>query len=352
MDVGIFSELQCASDLAITTAYRQIIDQAELADQIGFRSMWLAELHFTRAFSVMPAPQLVAAAIAARTRRLRLGIGVYILPVHHPLRLAEEAAALDILSEGRLEFGAGRGHPFTRVYEGFGVPADQSRERFDECLEIVRRAWTEPRLSFKGKFHSFENVELVPKPVQKPYPPIHVGAVSPPSFISAGEQGFNVMCPAQVVPVPAIKEMIASYRDAARRAGHPQSSLRVSLLLPVFVARTRAEAEEIPRHGIMSYYEATGRLMQELLRERGLSDQFTVYNRVNEFMGSLTYEGVLRNHAVFGEPEAVRDRLIEMRDELGLDEVLAWIDIGGIDHEAVTTSMKLMADKVLPHLSR
>ncbi|HTW89066.1 MAG TPA: LLM class flavin-dependent oxidoreductase [Candidatus Binataceae bacterium] len=349
MDVGLFSELQCPPGKPVPEAYREIVEEAELADQLGFRSLWLAELHFTRDFSVMPAPQLVAAAIAARTRRLRLGIGVYILPTHHPLRLAEEAATLDILSNGRFDFGAGRGHPFTRVYEGFAVPSDESRQRFDECLEIVKRAWTEPSVTYKGKFFSFDDLEVVPKPLQKPYPPIYVGAVSPGSFLSAGEHGYNVMVPAQVTPLPLIKELLASYRD---RLPNPSSPPRASLLLPMFVAKNRKDAESLPRESIMSYYEISGRLMAQLAQRKGLPEQFKAYDQVGGFMKDLTYERVLSDYAVFGEPAEVCDRLLQLREELELDEILAWINIGGLSHELVSASMRLMAEQVLPHLSR
>ncbi|HUY20094.1 MAG TPA: LLM class flavin-dependent oxidoreductase [Candidatus Binataceae bacterium] len=347
MDVGLFSELQCPPEKPIAAAYREIVEQGELADQLGFRSLWLAELHFTRDFSVMPAPQLVAAAIAARTRRLRLGIGVYILPVHHPLRLAEEGATLDILSNGRFDFGAGRGHPFTRVYEGFEVPFEESRQRFDECLEIVRRAWSEPSVTFKGDFFSFDDLEVVPRPLQKPHPPIYIGAVSPGSFLSAGEHGYHVMCPAQVTPLPAMKEMLAGYRERARQS---HSVPRASLLLPLFVAKTRRDAERIPRDSIMSYYEITGRLMAQLTQRKGLPEQFKVYDQVGGFMKDLTYERVLSDYAVFGEPAAVCDRLLRLREELQLDEILAWMNIGGLGHEQVAASMKLMAEQVMPQL--
>ncbi len=349
MDVGLFSELQCPPDKPVAEAYREIVEQGELADQLGFHSFWLAELHFTRDFSVMPAPQLVASAIAARTRRLRLGIGVHILPVHHPLRLAEEGATLDILSNGRFDFGAGRGHPFTRVYEGFAVPFDESRQRFDECLEIVRRAWTEPSVTYKGNFFSFDDLEVVPKPVQKPHPPIYIGAVSSGSFLSAGEHGYNVMCPAQVTPLPVIKEMLEGYRERAR---HSPSAPRVSLLLPLFVAQNRKDAESIPRSSIMSYYETIGRLMVQLMRRKGLPEQFKVYDQVSGFMKELTYERVLSDYAVCGEPAAVCERLLQLGEELKLDEILAWINIGGLSHEQVSASMRLMAERVLPHLPR
>ena len=351
MDIGLFSELQCPLEKPVAAAYRDAVAEGELADQLGFRTLWLAELHFTREFSVMPAPQMVAAAIAARTRRLRLGIGVHILPVHHPLRLAEEGAALDLLSDGRYDFGAGRGHPFTRVYEGFGVPEAESRARFDECLAVVQRAWTESSFTHRGKFFSFEEVELVPKPLHKPHPPIHIGAVSPASAATAGDHAFNVICPAHVAPLPAIKERLATYRDHLR-ASAPDAATRVALLMPLYVAKTRALAESIPRASIMSYYEITDRLMGRLVQSKGLPEQFAVYNQVGSFMQGLNYERVLRDFAIIGEPAEVCDRMLRLRDELGLDEFIAWVNMGGLGHEQVCASMRLIAEQVMPKLSR
>lgn len=352
MKLGLFSELQCPPHKPVPRAYDDLIEEAVIADEAGFSTYWLAELHFTREMSVMPAPQLVAATIAARTRRLRLGVAVFLVPIHHPLRLAEEAATLDILSGGRLDFGAGRGHPFTRVYEGFGVPASESRQRFEEGLEIVRRAWTEPRLTFKGKFHSFDDFEVVPKPIQKPHPPIYVGAGSEDSFLSAGENGYRLLCPAQIIPLPALKEMLAGYRDQARRAGHSADVLRVSMVLPVFVAEKQKDAESIPRSAIMSFYQTAGRLTHGFMQRQGLSEQFRVYEQVERFMESLNYERVLSDHAAIGEPMAVRERLMALGEELGLDEIVAWANMGGLDHDQVLTSMRLIGEKVIPHLKR
>ncbi len=351
MDVGLFSELQCPPGKLVAEAYRDAVAEGELADELGFRALWLAELHFTRDFSVMPAPQMVAAAIAARTRTLRLGIGVHILPVHHPLRLAEEGAALDLLSNGRYDFGAGRGHPFTRVYEGFGIADAESRARFDECLAIVRRAWTEQSVTYRGKFFSFEDIEVVPKPLQKPHPPIYVGAVSPASFANAGDAGYNVICPAQVTPLPAIKEMLATYREHLTRSA-ATAPTRVALLMPVFVGKTRALAESIPRASIMSYYEITGRLMARLVERKGLPEQFQAYDQVGGVMKDLTYERVLQDFAIFGEPAMVRDQMLKLRDELKLDEFIAWVNIGGLEHGHVCASMRLIAEQVMPQLSR
>jgi len=141
MKFGLFYQLPCAPDQSEPTRYSETVEQVIHADELGFDTAWLAELHFFRPFSIMPAPLIVATAIAQRTRRIRLGTGVSLLPFHHPLRLAAEAATVDILSGGRLELGVGRG-TIAVHFQGFNVSREESRERFEESLEIIGRAWT------------------------------------------------------------------------------------------------------------------------------------------------------------------------------------------------------------------
>ena len=148
--------------------------------------MWLAELHFAPDRSVLASPLILAAAIAQRTRRMKIGTAVQVLPLCHPLRLAEEAATVDQISDGRFIFGVGRSG-FAHTYQAYGVPYEESRERFAETLEIVKRAWTSERFSFSGKYFAYDNIALVPKPRQKPTPPIRIAATSADTFVSIGK---------------------------------------------------------------------------------------------------------------------------------------------------------------------
>src|SRR5205085_8962518 len=144
------------------------------------------ELHFDPARSVLSAPLCIASAIAARTQRMKIGLAVQVLPLCHPLRLAEEAATVDQISNGRLIFGVGRSG-VARTYEAYGVPYAESRDRFAETLQIIERAWSQPRFSFEGKYHRFDDVAVTPKPRQKPLPPIRVAASSPDTFPAIGK---------------------------------------------------------------------------------------------------------------------------------------------------------------------
>ena len=175
----------------LETVFARALERIEIMDRAGYDAVWLAEHHFS-SFSVCPSVHLMGTMAAARTKRLRIGTGVSLAPFYHPLRLAEEVALLDVLSGGRVNWGAGRG--FARVeFENFGVPPDESTSRFHEAVEIVLRAWTEERLSFAGKHFRFDGVEVLPKPLQRPHPPVWMAATSESSIDWAAGQGFSIL---------------------------------------------------------------------------------------------------------------------------------------------------------------
>jgi alkanesulfonate monooxygenase SsuD/methylene tetrahydromethanopterin reductase-like flavin-dependent oxidoreductase (luciferase family) len=349
MDFGLFYEMQCLEERTELETYRELIEQVELAEQVGFDAIWLAELHFHRDFSILPAPMLVASALALRTKKIRLGIGVNVLPVHHPVRLAEDSATLDILSSGRLDFGAGRGHPFTGVYEGFGVPIGESRERFGENLEIILQAWTKPRLSFKGRFHTIEDIEVVPKPVQKPHPPVYIAAVTPETFSMIAEKGFDIYYPAQVTPIPMLKDLMDGYRKTCLNAGRDPSRLRSMVLIPVYVSENQRQAKKDPEQSMMRYYEIGGRLLKNLAKSGNFPEQYKYYLQLIAFFDTLTYERVLREFTIFGDPSEVRDKITWIQEELGVTQLLTWMNYGGLQHHKIVSSMRLFAEKVMPH---
>src|SRR5215510_2737771 len=169
MKFGLFYQLPCAPTQAAATRYQETIEQIVYAEELGFDTAWLAELHFNPLFSVMPAPLILAGAVAQRTRRIRLGTAVLLLPLQHPLRTAEEAAVVDLLSQGRLELGVGRGM-IAIHFQGFNVPREESRARFEEALTIIKQAWTQETCRFAGKYFHVPETAVVPKPLQRPPP--------------------------------------------------------------------------------------------------------------------------------------------------------------------------------------
>src|SRR5438309_3459879 len=174
-EFGMFHEFQRTAGMTEEEAFTTSFEQVDAAERWGLDAMWLAEIHVAPERSVLSAPLTLASAIAARTKRMKIGPAVQVLLLCHPLRLAEEVATIDQISLGRLIFGVGRSG-FPRTYEAYGVPYGESRERFAETLEILKRAWTEPSFSYKGQYYSFENVKATPRAYQKPWAEIRIAA--------------------------------------------------------------------------------------------------------------------------------------------------------------------------------
>ena len=249
MELGVFHECHRPRSYSETDAFDEIFAHAEAAEQYGFDAIWLAEIHFSPTRSVLAAPLVIAAALAARTKLLKIGTAVHVLPLSNPLRTAEEAATVDHISRGRFEFGIGRsGIPMS--YERFGVPYAESRDRMLEQLEIILKAWTEESFSNRGTYFSYENVNLIPKPYQKPHPPVRVAVNSPDTFALAGRRGWPIFVAVRLGSLTELIEPLREYRAAWREAGHPGEG-SVALRVPVFVAPTKEEALAIPRDSTM-----------------------------------------------------------------------------------------------------
>lgn len=177
--------------VALPTVYHRALQRMEIMDQTGYDAVWLTEHHFSD-YSVCPSIPVMGTYAAARTKRLRIGAGVTLAAFYHPLRLAEEIALLDILSEGRVNWGAGRGFD-AREFKNFNVPMIESYDRFREVIDIVVKAWTNERLTYQGKYFSFEDVEVLPKPLQQPHPPMWVAAASPDAIDWAASMGHTIL---------------------------------------------------------------------------------------------------------------------------------------------------------------
>src|SRR3974377_1910047 len=219
MEVGVYHEFHCRPEQTPAEAFSEALAQVESADRWGLDAIWLAEIHQQARRSVLSAPLTIASAIAARTRRIKTGTGVQVLPLCHPLRLAEETATIDQISNGRLLFGVGRsGNP--RSYVAYGVPYSESRERFLETLEIVKRAWTQPTFSYEGKYYSFNDAAAVPQPFQKPYPPIRVAAASEETFPSLGEAGAPLFVAVRRGSLSGLAPALQAHRAQYKTDGH------------------------------------------------------------------------------------------------------------------------------------
>lgn len=349
MKFDLFYQLPCADSQDAARRYRELIDEAVAADRLGFDTIWLAEVHFAPHFSIIPAPMMLLSAIAERTTRLRLGMAVNLVPLHHPMRLAEEAAMLDVLSNGRLEFGAGRG-AFPLNYRGYGVDIDTSRELFVEGLDFVRQAWTQPKLSFASKHFSVSNVAVIPHPLQKPLPPIRLAANSPDTFSFAGEQGYPIFAGGPVNPIPVLGERLEIYQRAAQQAGRPVPEDWLAAALMVFVGRDRAAVRKTIEPSLQNYFRSVGEIIEPhmLGPEVARAD----FDRFRERLLTTDYMRVDSTMGIFGEPAYCIDRITELRERFNFTRLVNWFEIGGLSgHHEVMDSMRLFAERVMPRLA-
>jgi len=346
MEFGTFMEFPPLGQAGEDAAFDQALSEVAAADRWGLDAVWLAELHGAPERSVLSAPMMVASAIAACTERVRIGIAVQVLPLSHPLRLAEEAATVDQVSRGRLIYGIGRSG-VVRTYEEYGISYDESRERFAETLEIMRLAWTQPTFSYQGKYHSFDNVALSPKPYQKPHPELRMAGATPETFPAIGKLGFPVFVAVRQGPFKQLVPYIEAYREAYTAAGHPgrgQVYLRVPAYLADSEQRARAELEQ----SLMSFFRYQAELQRDSARRSGGEVAAQRMKRV-EMLEKLSFDEALATQVICGTPDSFTARLKEVEEELGLDGILAELNCGGqIPHDGVMTALKLLCEEVKP----
>jgi alkanesulfonate monooxygenase SsuD/methylene tetrahydromethanopterin reductase-like flavin-dependent oxidoreductase (luciferase family) len=346
MEFGMFHEFPALPGRSDTDAFEEAMEQVDAAERYGLDAMWLAELHFNPKRSVLSFPLGIAAAIAARTQKMKIGIAVQVLPLAHPLRIAEEAATVDQISRGRLIFGVGRsGLP--RTYEAYGVPYKESKERFAEALDIIKLAWSpEQRISFQGKFHKIDNVAPTPKPFQK-QPDIRIAATSPDTFETNGKLGYPIFVAVRSGTFSELRPDIQVYRDAYKAAGHPGKP-QVYLRVPMYVADTDATARAESEASILQFYKNHAQNLLEAARKIG---EKAAIERAKgaEALLNMTWGEALGSKLVAGAPAAVVEQLTAIRDDLGLDGILAELNCGGaIHHQGVMTALRLMCQEVMP----
>ena len=346
MEFGMFHEFPPVAEKREADAFAEALEQVEAADRWGLDAMWLAELHGAPDRSVLSSPLLIASAIAVKTKRIRIGIAVQVLPLCHPLRLAEEAATVDQLSRGRLIFGVGRSGVL-RTYEDYGVSYEESRERFAETLEILQLAWTQPAFSYTGKYYRFDAVTAAPKPYTQPYPPIRIAGTSADTFPRIGRRGLPVFVAVRHGSFSDLVPNIRAYRDAWRDAGHAGRG-QVYLRVPAYVADSDSRAKTEARDSIMGFFQYQAALAKDSAARAGGP---TAADRIRraERLEKLSYEEALKNQILIGSPHSFTARLREVEEELGLDGVLLELNCGGrIPHQGVMNAIRLVCREVMP----
>ena len=350
MEFGLFVEFPSREGTTQAQIFKDSMELIQAAEDSGSEGVWLAEYHFDPGRSVLSAPVTVAGAVAARTKKVKIGLAVHVLPLRNPVQIAEEIATLDHLSDGRLDFGIGRA-AFPRIYQGYGFDYSESRDRFDECLEIILRSWTEERFSFKGKFYQYDDLCVVPKPLQKPHPPIRIGATSEDTFELVGRMGYPIFInPSRVTTLLDLKPLVAEFHQAREKAGHT-GQVDVGLRVPVYVAETKEKAYSEPKESTMFQMQRLINVITQSIGAAGISagdDRAAQAERLK----AMTYEDVLANTVVYGTPESVVERLQQLQEELGLTQVIYEVNFGcNVPLEHQIKAVRLINEKVAPNFN-
>ena len=320
MKIGVLQFFGWADrSIPLQSVYERAIERFEIMDQTGYDAVWLAEHHFS-GFSVCPSVHMMATMAAARTQRLRIGTAVSLAPFYHPLRLAEEIALLDNLSGGRVNWGAGRG--FSRVeFEAFGVPVEESAGRFREAVDIVLGAWTQERLRHAGEHFRFDGVEVLPKPLQQPHPPVWMAATSEGAIDWAASRGFSILMDPHCTHVELASKR-RRYGERMTEAGFAAVERDIPMARLVAVGASAEQAEAVARRGAAW--------------------------TVGSYVGGGAREGVdpveryVNEIIIHGTPESVVDQILGLRETASLNYLLC--------APLSQLSFNLITEKVLPAL--
>lgn len=310
--------------------YTRALERIEIMDRGGFDAVWLAEHHFTT-FSVCPSVHMLGVLAAARTKRLRIGTAVSLAALYHPLRLAEEVALLDMLSGGRVNWGAGRGFAHSE-FNAFGVPPEQSAERFREAVEIVLKAWTGERLTFHGSHFTFDDIEVLPKPLQRPHPPIWMAATSETAIDWAASRGFSILMDPHA-SMTEIGDKRRRYATRLAEAGFSDQGRDIPMARLLALARTRREAEEVARRGAQWLVEAYAGPQHAHRKSMQMTRNYDGKEPVQHYLDSVVLHGT---------PDSVVERISQLKEEIGLNYLMC----APLSRE----SFRLLADEVVPRL--
>ncbi len=359
LDFGLFYEIPVPApwgERDERDAYHAMIEQAVRGEQVGFTHVWSVEHHFLSEFSHCSAPEVLYGAIAARTKTIRIGHGVRLLPFpyNHPVRVAEMAAMIDCVSDGRLEFGTGRSSTRPEL-EGFGIDPQDTRGMWEEALDVVHGAWTNDVFEWEGKYFKVPPRRVHPKPLQKPHPPLWVASTSPDSHTLAGRKGLGLLSFTIGVPPEELAARIQLYRDGLKEASPGKRAVnpRAATFTMVHCAETNEEAKQNAAESVVWYLQKSTALIGSLA---------TWQMEQNKDLGTYEYAKMLRDldmsHLTFdvlddmgavivGTPERCIERVRRYRDA-GCDQLLCLMNPYKIPADKVMRSIELFGQHVIP----
>jgi len=311
--------------------YEQILEQVELAEELGWECFMFNEHHFLGYGGLVANPAVLLAAAAARTSKIRLGPCIAILPLRHPLHSAEDYAMVDAISGGRLEFGIGSGN--TELdYKVFGVTRENDRQRLDEAFEVTLKAWTHDRFSHQGTSWQFGEITLYPRPIQKPHPPIWVAGTSTQTLEWAGRHGFHIMTVGHPHPPEKVRPGVEAWKKALIDQGIDPTERRCQFHARTHVNESAERAREIATAAITRYDEISR------IGRKSLTVPAAEYN-----WDMMLATG--RNN--YGTPDQCIKNIYNAMENYYFDTLTTTFNFGGIPHAEIVKSMRLFAKEVM-----
>lgn len=357
---GIFTLSQIPDQARRVEAFDDDMRQFTLAEQLGYDTIWIAE-HLFSTYCVVTSAQLLAAAIARTTARIKIGTAVVVVPFNHPLRTAGDFALVDVLSHGRLLLGVGRAYN-PAEFDGLNLPIEQSRQMFLEGMEIIVKAWGDQPVTHDGAFWKITRpTDSLPKPVQKPHPPIYQAATSPDSFELAARQGWNLELAATFAYrffrerwIEELQALLAGYERACVAHGRDPKAAQRMIMIPFFVDDTTEAA--MATHGkyvdwfLGKLKQVSGSAVDQPPLIKGYELSGTEGPKTVA-LGYQTHENMCRyGAAIAGDPATCIARLREIKQRLGITEFCLWFNMGGIPPELVERAMRMAMEQVLPYV--
>ncbi|MFA9408587.1 MAG: LLM class flavin-dependent oxidoreductase [Candidatus Dadabacteria bacterium] len=317
--------------------YSEMLEEITAAEDYGFESAWLTEHHLLDD-GYCPSLLVTAAAIAARTKRLRIGTGIYLMPLHDPIRTAEDAAVVDLISKGRLILGLGLGYR-QEEFDVFGRSLKERKGRMEESIEILNKSWSEGEFSFKGKYYQYDNINVTPKPVQKPIP-IWIGAFSEPAIKRAARMNAPLFI-AAIGVIPIIKYLIDMHRGFLSEFGYDPDKLEQPVVREVYVSRDgRSKIWEKIKENIT--YTA-----------KGYASWGSFVDREGNLISDPTdpsIDDIALDQAIIGSPEECIETINQYKEAVPMDPLICRFKLPGLSHRDAMESMKLFSNEVMPYV--
>ncbi|MGI5200692.1 LLM class flavin-dependent oxidoreductase [Spirillospora sp. CA-108201] len=344
MKFGIMNLFPVNDGVSDHQVLRQTLEEIELADRLGFDSVWLAEHHFSK-YGILGSPINFAMAVAERTTSITIGTAVLVLPLHDPLRLAEDIAALDVLSGGRVVIGVGRGYQ-PAEFAGFGIPLEESKVRYKETLDVLRLALTQENFSYHGEVLHYDDITTYPRPFTPGGPPILQGTVSPDSFRERGAIGEPIITSPNFTPLGIMQKNFGLYRTAMEENGFDIASYDLPFMQQVWCGDSEEGLRDAAR-AALNYYRSVGKVIPG--SEQAMEKERSYYEAVAKNIELLTLEQTLTHGGNFGTSGQVVETIEMLRDQLGISHYIGWLRIPSLDRGAALRSMEEFAEKVIPH---